>query len=149
MHCFPRIAIYLGDFFGRTAWRQCMSLQHCELDSAITLSRSQLPHPAVSFSHDFPERMPINTQIILDKICPIIQGSRTMPCLFLPPGLLLTACLAACTILELISMWNLTKVEIQLCNMLSPEGPPLSLRSYNWALVSILHLCSDYIYIYI
>jgi hypothetical protein len=34
-------------------------------------------------------------------------------------------------------MWNLTKVEIQLCNMLSPEGPKVSLDSYNWGFVSV------------
>ncbi|CAA6669556.1 unnamed protein product [Spirodela intermedia] len=61
-------------------------------------------------------------------------------------GLLLTACLAACTILELISMWNLTKVEIQLCNMLSPEGPPLSLRSYNWGLVFVAMLVDNFLF---
>ena len=42
-----------------------------------------------------------------------------------------------CTLIELVSMWNLTKVEIQLCNMLSPEGPKVSLDSYNWGLVSV------------
>lgn len=52
-------------------------------------------------------------------------------------GLLLAGCLATCTIIELFSMWNLTKVEIHLCNMLSPEGPRVSLGSYNWGLVSI------------
>lgn len=37
-------------------------------------------------------------------------------------------------------MWNLTKVEVQLCNLLSPEGPQLSLESFNWGLVSIFSL---------
>lgn len=37
-------------------------------------------------------------------------------------------------------MWNLTKVEVQLCNLLSPEGPQLSLESFNWGLVSIFLL---------
>jgi hypothetical protein len=51
-------------------------------------------------------------------------------------GLKLVCCLLICTLTELVSMWNLTKVEIQLCNMLSPEGPKVSLGSYNWGLVS-------------
>lgn len=53
------------------------------------------------------------------------------------PGLLLVTCLAVCTLTELFSMWNLTRIEVQLCNMLSPEAPQLSLASYNWSLVSI------------
>lgn len=57
--------------------------------------------------------------------------------MFLFPGLLLVTCLAVCTLTELFSMWNLTRVEVQLCNMLSPEAPQLSLASYNWCLVSI------------
>lgn len=51
-------------------------------------------------------------------------------------GLLLVCCLATCTAIELLSMWNLTRIEVQLCNMLSPEAPQLSLASYNWGLVS-------------
>uniref|UniRef100_A0A1D1XGF0 ceramide glucosyltransferase n=2 Tax=Magnoliopsida TaxID=3398 RepID=A0A1D1XGF0_9ARAE len=61
-------------------------------------------------------------------------------------GLLLSACLAACTIVELLSMWNLTKVEIQLCNMLSPEGPLVSLGSYNWGLVFLAMLVDNFLY---
>ncbi|KAA8534930.1 hypothetical protein F0562_029854 [Nyssa sinensis] len=41
-------------------------------------------------------------------------------------GLLLVGCLTICTIVELLSMWNLTRIEVRLCNMLSPEAPPLS-----------------------
>jgi len=33
-------------------------------------------------------------------------------------------------------MWNLTRIEVLLCNILSPEAPPLSLASYNWCKVS-------------
>nr|DAD44585.1 TPA_asm: hypothetical protein HUJ06_002815 [Nelumbo nucifera] len=61
-------------------------------------------------------------------------------------GLVLVGCLAICTIVELLSMWNLTKVEIQLCNMLSPEGPPVSLDSYNWALVFLAILVDNFLY---
>ncbi|CAA7411000.1 unnamed protein product [Spirodela intermedia] len=61
-------------------------------------------------------------------------------------GLLLTTCLATCTVLELLSMWNLTKVEIQLCNMLSPEGHRVSLGSYNWGLVFIAMLVDNFLY---
>lgn len=53
-------------------------------------------------------------------------------------GLLLVSCLAVCTFTELFSMWNLTRIEVQLCNMLSPEAPRLSLAYYQWGLVSIL-----------
>jgi hypothetical protein len=51
-------------------------------------------------------------------------------------GLFLVGYLAICTLIELLSMWNLTRIEVQLCNMLSPEAPKMSLASYNWGLVS-------------
>ena len=54
----------------------------------------------------------------------------------LSSGLTLVSFLAVCTLLALFSMWNLTRIEVQLCNILSPEAPPLSLGSYNWCLVS-------------
>ncbi|XP_058213710.1 uncharacterized protein LOC131325448 isoform X2 [Rhododendron vialii] len=50
-------------------------------------------------------------------------------------GLLLAGGQAICTFIELLSMWNLTRIEVQLCNLLSPEAPPLSLASYNWCLI--------------
>ncbi|KAK1259922.1 hypothetical protein QJS04_geneDACA010276 [Acorus gramineus] len=61
-------------------------------------------------------------------------------------GLLLAGCLAVCTVIELISMWNLTKVEIKLCSMLSPEGPPVSLKSYNWGLIFLAMLVDNFLY---
>lgn len=50
-------------------------------------------------------------------------------------GMLLVIMLAICTFIELLSMWNLTRREVTLCNMLSPEAPRLSLATYNWGLV--------------
>lgn len=61
-------------------------------------------------------------------------------------GLFLVGLLFLCTLIELVSMWNLTKVEIQLCNMLSPEGPKVSLDSYNWGLVFIAVLVDNFLY---
>lgn len=61
-------------------------------------------------------------------------------------GLSLCGCLAVCTLVELLAMWNLTKVEIQLCNMLSPEGPRVSLRSYNWGLIFLAMLVDNFLY---
>lgn len=61
-------------------------------------------------------------------------------------GLFLVGLLFTCTLIELVSMWNLTKVEIQLCNMLSPEGPKVSLDSYNWGLVFIAVLVDNFLY---
>ncbi|KAK1549559.1 hypothetical protein Q3G72_003884 [Acer saccharum] len=52
-------------------------------------------------------------------------------------GLLLVSCLAICTAIELLSMWNLTRIEVQLCNLLSPEAPRLSLATYNWVLIPL------------
>ncbi|KAJ8466650.1 hypothetical protein OPV22_029202 [Ensete ventricosum] len=61
-------------------------------------------------------------------------------------GLLLVSCLLVSTIIELLSMWNLTKVEIQLCNMLSPEGSTVSLGSYDWRLVFLAMLVDNFLY---
>jgi hypothetical protein len=61
-------------------------------------------------------------------------------------GLSLVGGLAICTAIELLSMWNLTRIEVQLCNMLSPEAPPLSLRTYNWCLVFIAMLVDNFLY---
>ncbi|XP_058206692.1 uncharacterized protein LOC131320119 [Rhododendron vialii] len=61
-------------------------------------------------------------------------------------GLTLAGCLAICTFIELLSMWNLTRIEVQLCNMLSPEALPLSLASYNWCLVFIAMLVDNFLY---
>ncbi|KAK9102307.1 hypothetical protein Sjap_019561 [Stephania japonica] len=61
-------------------------------------------------------------------------------------GLRLATSLAVSTVIELLSMWNLTKVEIQLCNILSPEEPPVSLESYNWALIFLAMLVDNFLY---
>ncbi|RZC51411.1 hypothetical protein C5167_019836 [Papaver somniferum] len=61
-------------------------------------------------------------------------------------GLKLVGCLAVSVLIELLSMWNLTKVELQLCNMLSPEEPPVSLDSYNWILIFIALLVDNFLY---
>ncbi|GFP86740.1 hypothetical protein PHJA_000817800, partial [Phtheirospermum japonicum] len=61
-------------------------------------------------------------------------------------GLFLSACLAICTTIELCSMGNLTRIEVQLCNLLSPEAPPLSLASYNWGLVFVAMLVDNFLY---
>ncbi|KAK4791379.1 hypothetical protein SAY86_031792 [Trapa natans] len=58
----------------------------------------------------------------------------------------MVTCLAVCTIIELSSMWNLTRIEVKLCNMLSPEAPQLSLASYNWCLVFIAIPVDNFLY---
>ncbi|OMO58300.1 Ceramide glucosyltransferase [Corchorus olitorius] len=61
-------------------------------------------------------------------------------------GLILVSCLAICTFTELLSMWNLTRIEVQLCNMLSPESPQLSLGTYNWIMVFMALLVDNFLY---
>ncbi|WJX41018.1 hypothetical protein P8452_28437 [Trifolium repens] len=61
-------------------------------------------------------------------------------------GLPLVNFLAICTLVELLSMWNLTRIEVQLCNMLSPEAPQLSLATYNWCLVFVALLVDNFLY---
>ncbi|KAL8137023.1 hypothetical protein V2J09_003024 [Rumex salicifolius] len=65
---------------------------------------------------------------------------------FIVDGILLVGSLIICTVIELLSMWNLTRVEVQLCNMLSPEASPLSLASYNWFLVFIAMFVDNLLY---
>ncbi|KAL8040539.1 hypothetical protein ABFX02_10G105000 [Erythranthe guttata] len=69
-------------------------------------------------------------------------GEATLPC----TGLRFVGGLATCTVIELLSMWNLTRIEVQLCNLLSPEAPPLSLASYNWCLVFIAMVVDNFLY---
>jgi len=61
-------------------------------------------------------------------------------------GWLFVGCLATCTAIELLSMWNLTRIEVHLCNLLSPEAPPLSLATYNWCLVFVAMLVDNFLY---
>ncbi|XWS26775.1 hypothetical protein CRYUN_Cryun26dG0059200 [Craigia yunnanensis] len=61
-------------------------------------------------------------------------------------GLVLASCLAICTFTELLSMWNLTRIEVLLCNMLSPEAPKLSLGTYNWSMVFVALLVDNFLY---
>ncbi|KAL2928554.1 Ceramide glucosyltransferase 1 [Bienertia sinuspersici] len=61
-------------------------------------------------------------------------------------GWLFVGCLAICTAIELLSMWNLTRIEVHLCNLLSPEAPPLSLATYNWCLVFVAMLVDNFLY---
>ncbi|XP_031110098.1 uncharacterized protein LOC116014225 [Ipomoea triloba] len=61
-------------------------------------------------------------------------------------GLSLAICLAICSIIELLSMGNLTRIEVKLCNLLSPEAPPLSLYTYNWCLVFMAMLVDNFLY---
>ncbi|KAF7813880.1 Glyco_transf_21 domain-containing protein [Senna tora] len=62
------------------------------------------------------------------------------------PGLTLVSFLTICTFSQLFSMWNLTRIEVHLCNILSPEAPRLSLASYNWCLVFIAMLVGNFLY---
>ncbi|EYU30706.1 hypothetical protein MIMGU_mgv1a004497mg [Erythranthe guttata] len=61
-------------------------------------------------------------------------------------GMLLACCLATCTLIELFSMSNLTRIEVKLCNLLSPEAPPLSLAYYNWSLIFVAMLVDNFLY---
>ncbi|KAH1264094.1 hypothetical protein GmHk_01G000076 [Glycine max] len=54
--------------------------------------------------------------------------------------------LATCTLISLFSMWNLTRIEVLLCNILSPEAPRLSLASYNWFKVFVAMLVGNFLY---
>ncbi|KAL2321333.1 hypothetical protein Fmac_030302 [Flemingia macrophylla] len=61
-------------------------------------------------------------------------------------GLSMVWLLATCTLVALFSMWNLTRIEVLLCNILSPEAPRLSLTSYNWCKVFIAMLVDNFLY---
>ncbi|CAN1293352.1 hypothetical protein LINPERPRIM_LOCUS21990 [Linum perenne] len=74
------------------------------------------------------------------------QGYAREETVFVSKGLLLVTCLSACTFIELFSMWNLTRIEVHLCNMLSPEAPRLSLGSYNWVLVFVAMVVDNFLY---
>ncbi|KAF3442971.1 hypothetical protein FNV43_RR16889 [Rhamnella rubrinervis] len=75
-----------------------------------------------------------------------IKGYSLEETMITSGGLKLVTCLAVCTISELLSMWNLTRIEVHLCNLLSPEAPRLSLASYNWGLVFIALVVDNFLY---
>ncbi|KAJ8750990.1 hypothetical protein K2173_016171 [Erythroxylum novogranatense] len=79
-------------------------------------------------------------------LCIYIRGYAQGEATSISNGLLLVTCLAICTFIELLSMWNLTRIEVELCNMLSPEAPQLSLATYNWVLVFIAILVDNFLY---
>lgn len=74
------------------------------------------------------------------------KGYSSQDAAFTSTGLLLASCLTICTTLELLSMWNLTRIEVHLCNFLSPEAPQLSLATYNWSLVFLAMLVDNFLY---
>ncbi|CAN8271066.1 unnamed protein product [Cochlearia groenlandica] len=65
---------------------------------------------------------------------------------FVSSGMLLVMMLATCTFIVLITLWNITRIVVELCNLLSPEAPPLSLATYNWGLVFIAMLVDNFLY---
>ncbi|KAJ7973785.1 Ceramide glucosyltransferase, nucleotide-diphospho-sugar transferase [Quillaja saponaria] len=75
-----------------------------------------------------------------------IKGYSLEETTYTSDGLYLVSFLAICTLIELLSMWNLTRIEVQLCNILSPEAPRLSLASYNWCLVFIAMVVDNFLY---
>ncbi|KAJ4890949.1 Nucleotide-diphospho-sugar transferases superfamily protein [Raphanus sativus] len=70
-----------------------------------------------------------------------LEDTTTASC-----GMSLVIMLAICTFIELLSMWNLTRREVTLCNLLSPEAPRLSLAPYNWGLIFIAMLVDNFLY---
>ncbi|KAJ8768802.1 hypothetical protein K2173_023706 [Erythroxylum novogranatense] len=83
---------------------------------------------------------------VVAALCIYIRGYAQGETAFISNGLLLVTCQAICTFTELFSMWNLTRIEVELCNMLSPEAPQLSLATYNWVLVFIAMLVDNFLY---
>ncbi|KAI4350795.1 hypothetical protein L6164_005210 [Bauhinia variegata] len=75
-----------------------------------------------------------------------LKGYSLEEMTFTTGGLSMVIILAICTFIELLSMWNLTRIEVHLCNMLSPEAPRLSLASYNWCLVYVAMLVDNFLY---
>ncbi|KAK1354812.1 Ceramide glucosyltransferase [Heracleum sosnowskyi] len=64
----------------------------------------------------------------------------------LSTGLFLVGWHALFTLWALLAVWNLTRVEVQLCNVLSPEGPQISIASYNLFLVFIALLVGNVLF---
>eukprot|EP00249_Psilotum_nudum_P017701 c26449_g1_i1 orf=626-1981(-) len=78
--------------------------------------------------------------------CRFLAGS---PCFDKVPstaGVILSFCSLICVGIEISSLWNLSKVEIELCNTLSPEEPPVSIHLYNWFFVFVALLVDNFLY---
>lgn len=120
-------------------WPYIMALVHVMV--ALRAPYSEIVKDASNSSCGQCMPFPLRSIKAVGYLFLVLTNARSSPCglssdFFVCSGLKLVCCLLICTLTELVSMWNLTKVEIQLCNMLSPEGPKVSLGSYNWGLVS-------------
>eukprot|EP00250_Pteridium_aquilinum_P006173 c16146_g1_i1 orf=125-1678(+) len=51
-----------------------------------------------------------------------------------------------CVMIEMASLWHLSRVEIDLCNALSPEQEQFSIQSYNWFLVFWALIVDNFLY---
>lgn len=61
-------------------------------------------------------------------------------------GAILSCSVLLSVLIEIVSLWNLSRVEIDLCNALSPEQQPVSIHSYNWLLVFWALLVDNFLY---
>lgn len=59
------------------------------------------------------------------------------------PGSSLTGLVTLCTLIEVYMIRHLTKVEIELCNALSPETQPVPFKAYNWLKVCIFSIVQN------
>lgn len=61
-------------------------------------------------------------------------------------GLVSTCSHLFCVMIEIISLRHFSRVEIDLCNALSPEQEPFSIQSYNWFLVFSALIVDNFLY---
>ncbi|KAG6548219.1 hypothetical protein Mapa_010270 [Marchantia paleacea] len=61
-------------------------------------------------------------------------------------GLVVIGCTITSSLIEVLSMKRLSRVEIDLCNALSPESPKVSIEPYDWFLVFFSTICSNFMY---
>ncbi|XP_024527369.1 uncharacterized protein LOC9633534 [Selaginella moellendorffii] len=61
-------------------------------------------------------------------------------------GLVMAGIVAICSVIESLSLQRLSAVIISLCNELSPEKPPVSIKTYNWFMVFVAMVVDNFLY---
>ncbi|KAL3678207.1 hypothetical protein R1sor_021163 [Riccia sorocarpa] len=61
-------------------------------------------------------------------------------------GVVVICCTITSSLIEVLSMKRLSRVETDLCNALSPESTPVSIQPYDWFLVFLSTIISNFMY---
>ncbi|MCO5603635.1 hypothetical protein L7F22_057786 [Adiantum nelumboides] len=76
----------------------------------------------------------------------LVMGRAYVAYDFRTNGLIFACCHILCVTIEMVSLRHLSRVEIDLCNGLSPGQEPFSIKSFNWFLVFWALIVDNFLY---